>query len=95
MGKSVGTGTGAAGWAAQAGSAHGAAPDAKKARHVGPPGAACSVCACSPMQQPFEAPCGHLACYACWLRQLTQHMCCAVCKRQLRKGQLAKRHFVA
>ena len=62
--------------------------------HLPPSPSACSFCSRTPMDQPFEGPCGHLACFSCWHSQVARSLCCATCKKPARRGQLVKKHFL-
>ncbi|GIL94351.1 hypothetical protein Vretimale_579, partial [Volvox reticuliferus] len=71
---------------------------------AGPPGAGvlsaaaaavpCSLCGKRPMSNAHEGPCGHLACYNCWLVQLAVHFKCKTCGRSMRQKNLTKKYFM-
>lgn len=52
----------------------------------------CSICGQLPMRAPYEAACGHLACYACWLGALAKFKC-PTCAKPLRKAALLPKQF--
>jgi regulator of telomere elongation helicase 1 len=56
----------------------------------------CGVCSKAPMESAHRAPCGHLACYSCWLKLLCVGMRaakCPVCSKELRRAQLTAQPF--
>ncbi|GAX78033.1 hypothetical protein CEUSTIGMA_g5475.t1 [Chlamydomonas eustigma] len=66
---------------------------AKKARHWGPAGLACTICGQAPIKEPSEGPCKHVACSICWRTQVTRAFCCAICKRSVRQGQIMIKYY--
>ena len=56
-------------------------------------GAKCSVCQRAEFDNPWQATCGHAACYACWMQYLPRHFKCPVCSRPTRKQQLSRLFF--
>ena len=42
---------------------------------------------------PWQATCGHAACYMCWMQYLPCHFKCPVCSRPTRKQQLSRFFF--
>ncbi|RMZ55626.1 hypothetical protein APUTEX25_000209 [Auxenochlorella protothecoides] len=46
-----------------------------------------------PMSSAYEASCGYLACYACWLGALAKFKC-PTCGKGVRKSHLLPKHFV-
>jgi Prokaryotic RING finger family 4 len=45
------------------------------------------------MEEPWEAPCGHMACHGCWMKVLPLGFACPVCKRRTQKRNLTKAYF--
>jgi hypothetical protein len=69
-----------------------AAAAAASTAAAAPPG--CCVCSARPADQPFEAPCGHTACWSCWMGVLARSGSCAACGVAVRRRSLVKRHFL-
>lgn len=55
-------------------------------------GKPCPVCKTAEAVDPWRAPCGHIACYTCWLSVLSG-MKCPTCSAPTRKKQLTKVYF--
>lgn len=55
--------------------------------------AACPVCHKPEFDNPWQATCGHAACYMCWMQYLPCHFKCPVCSRPTRKQQLSRFFF--
>ena len=56
-------------------------------------GAECPVCHKAAFDNPWQATCGHAACYVCWMQYLPRHFKCPVCSRPTRKQQLSRFFF--
>ncbi|PNW86513.1 hypothetical protein CHLRE_02g089608v5 [Chlamydomonas reinhardtii] len=54
----------------------------------------CSLCGQRPVKNAHEGPCGHVACYNCWLVQLAVHFKCKTCGRGMRQKNLSKKYFM-
>lgn len=54
----------------------------------------CTFCAAAPIVNAHEAPCGHVACYQCWLSQIGQQGKCKVCSKPVKSRQLMRKYFV-
>lgn len=48
----------------------------------------CSIC--MEEEDPLRAPCGHVCCKACWLKQLKIRAICPVCRSGIDQSQLAR-----
>ena len=55
--------------------------------------AECPVCHKAEYDNPWQATCGHAACYVCWMQYLPCHFKCPVCSRPTRKQQLSRFFF--
>ena len=55
--------------------------------------AECPVCHKAEFDNPWQATCGHAACYVCWMQHLPRHFKCPVCSRPTRKQQLSRFFF--
>ncbi|KAL6782591.1 hypothetical protein ACKKBG_A07395 [Auxenochlorella protothecoides x Auxenochlorella symbiontica] len=82
-------------WSGGAEPAPGRAAPARRPVGAGAPAPTppCSICGKVPMSSAYEASCGHLACYACWLGALAKFKC-PTCGKGVRKSHLLPKHFV-
>ena len=55
--------------------------------------AECPVCHKTDCDNPWQATCGHAACYVCWMQYLPRNFKCPVCSRPTRKQQLGRFFF--
>ncbi|CAL8466940.1 g6476 [Coccomyxa elongata] len=54
----------------------------------------CAVCGRTPMQAPWAARCGHVACYGCWGQALAKAHLCPTCGAQAQRHHLVQKFFM-
>ena len=58
-----------------------------------PKGRKCASCQRRPPEKAFKAACGHICCYACWLRVIEKTKMCPTCGGRVHKAALEKLYF--
>ncbi|GAQ79984.1 Helicase [Klebsormidium nitens] len=56
-------------------------------------GRKCASCQKRPPEKAFKAACGHICCYACWLRIVERTKMCPTCGGRVHKAALEKLYF--
>lgn len=56
-------------------------------------GPKCFGCGSQRMDAPHEGPCGHMACYSCWIKAIVQQFKCPVCQKPCHRRNLQKAYF--